>query len=247
MREDQRVWAIKQLLFEYVASPSLKHIREPASVNKLANEIVRSVDRGESMWGKWTAQRELLTKSAVPCWIPVEDLRDFLNGMPGQRLTTVDVDQRRKAFEEEDFSEFAKEEFRAGCEAVYRAEKAAGTELPAIVGLLREHIALEEDRSRAEFEQRWKEARDAERLAQERRLMSGADCKWTQIRGSKAWYCRVNGRAYRLLPTTENRQQLHRVQSVSDAEKGILVGVYQRRGDVTKVIAKIAYQPEGDW
>lgn len=84
MREDERVWLVKDLLFEYVKSPSLRHIRDPHSVIRLAQEIVRRLDRNNSIWSKWNGQREVLLKSALPCWIPIEDLRDFLNRMPGR-------------------------------------------------------------------------------------------------------------------------------------------------------------------
>jgi hypothetical protein len=40
---------------------------------------------------------------------------------------------------------------------------------------------------------------------------------------------------------------LHRVTSASDEEKGALIGKYQRRGDATKVVAEMAYQPEPRW
>jgi len=94
MREDERIWAVKELLFDYVKSPSLRHIRDPHSLIKLAQEIVRRIDRGNAIWKKWDGQREVLLKSAIGCWIPVEDMRDFLNRMPGPPLTTTDVAQR---------------------------------------------------------------------------------------------------------------------------------------------------------
>jgi len=102
MKEDERIWAIKGLLFDYVKSPSLRHIRDPNSIFKLSQEIVRRIDQGNSIWRKWDGQREVLLKS-----VPVEDLRDFLNNMPG-----TDVAQRLKAFEEEECYEYPKEEFR---------------------------------------------------------------------------------------------------------------------------------------
>jgi hypothetical protein len=40
---------------------------------------------------------------------------------------------------------------------------------------------------------------------------------------------------------------LHSVSSVSDAEEGTLIGKYQRRGDATKVVSQVAYQPEPKW
>ena len=45
MAEDERVWAVKELLFSYVRSPSLRHIRDPYSVSKQAGEIVKKLDR----------------------------------------------------------------------------------------------------------------------------------------------------------------------------------------------------------
>jgi hypothetical protein len=247
MREDERVWAVKDLLFDYVKSPSLRHIRDPHSLIKLAQEIVKRIDRGNSIWKKWDGQREVLLKSAIGSWIPVEDMRDFLNRMPGPPLTTTDVAQRLKAFEDEDHYAYPKEEFQSGCMALYEKEKAEGTELPAIIQLLRDYVDREEERSRVEHEERYKQLREQDRTAREQRLLSGADCKWTQLQKSPNWYCRTNGRTYRLSPTKDKMWNLHRVNSVSDDEKGALIGKYQRRGDASKVVAEAAYQPEPKW
>jgi hypothetical protein len=62
---------------------------------------------------------------------------------------TTDVAQRLKAFEEEAYSEYPKEELQSGCLALYEKEKAAGTELPAIIGLLRDHVEREATSSRS--------------------------------------------------------------------------------------------------
>ena len=140
MPEDERVWAVKELLFAYVRSPSLRHIRDPYSVTRLAADIVKRLDRGGSFWKKWDAQRELLLKSAIPCWIPVNDLMRFLNEIEGPKLTLTDVQQRLAALEEEEPYSFPNNELRDGCLAIYQEEKAAGTELPAIIGLLRQHV-----------------------------------------------------------------------------------------------------------
>ncbi|MBB3148217.1 hypothetical protein FHS21_004660 [Phyllobacterium trifolii] len=247
MREDERIWAVKEVLFDYVKSPSLRHIRDPHSVIKLAREIVKKIDRGNSIWRKWDGQREILLKSAMNCWIPVEELRDFLNGMPGPALTTTDVSQRLRAFEDEDYYSYPKDELQEGCLAIYEKEKAEGTELPAIIGLLRDYVEREEERLRVEQHERYGRLREEDRLAREQRLLSGADCKWTQLAKSPHWYSRVNGRTYRLTPTNDKMWNLYRINSPLDNEKGALVGKYQRRGEVTKVIAQMAYQPEPKW
>lgn len=127
MEDDQRVWSVKELLFACVRGPSLRHIRDPYSVSRLATDIVKTLDRGSSPWKKWDAQRELLLKSAIACWIPADDLRSFLNQMDGPPPTLTDVIQRLAAFEEEGPYSFARDEFRAGCLAIYEREKSAGT------------------------------------------------------------------------------------------------------------------------
>jgi hypothetical protein len=246
MREDERIWTVKELLFDYVKSPSLRHIRDPHSVIKLAQEIVRRIDRGNSIWRKWDGQREVLLKSAVGCWIPVEDLRDFLNRMPGPPLTTTDVAQRLKAFEDEEHA-WPDEELQPGCVSLFEQEKAAGTEMPAIVRLLRDHIEREDERLRAEQREEYQRHREQDRVAREQRLLSGADCKWTQLQKSQHWYCRANGRTYRLSPTKDKMWHLYRVNAVSDEEEGALIGKYRARGDATKVVAETAYQPEPKW
>lgn len=244
MLEDERVWSVKHLLFDYVKSPSLRHIRDPNSVSTLARNIVARIDQANAIWQKWDGQRELLIKSAVGCWVPIEDLRDFLNSMPGPSLTTTDVAQRLRALEEEDTFRFPREEFKAGCLALYEREKAEGTELPAIVGALQEFVEAEEERRRHEQQAEYRRRREEEQTSKEQRLLSGADCKWTQIRKSPNWFCRSNGRTYRLTPTPEKKWRLDRVQSVSDEEGGDEIGTYLGRGDATKVVARIAYQLE---
>ena len=238
MTEDERIWAVKELLFDYVKSPSLRHIRDPHSVIRLAQQIVKRIDQGNSIWKKWDGQREVLLKSAVGCWIPIEDLRDFLNHKPGPHLTRTDVAQRLMAFEEEE-SLYPNEDFQTSCMALYEKEKADGTELPAIIRLLRDHLEREEERVRVEWQEHLERLRNEERLAQEQRLLSGADCAWTQLQKSQHWYCRANGRTYRLSPTEDKRWHLYRMKSVSDEEQGPLIGKYQRRGDATKVVKEI--------
>lgn len=246
MRDDERVWTVKELLFDYVKSPSLRHIRDPHSVNRLAQEIVRRIDRGNSIWRKWDGQREVLLRSAVGCWIPIEDMRDFLNRMPGPPLTTADVAQRLKAFEDEEHA-WPDEELQPGCLALFEHEKAEGTELPAIIQLLRDHLEREDERLRSERQEEFQRQREQDRVAREQRLLSGADCKWTQLQKSQHWYCRTNGRTYRLSPTKDKKWQLYRVKAASDVEEGLLIGRYRARGDATKVVAEIAYQPEPKW
>lgn len=247
MSEDERIWAVKRLLFDYVKSPSLRHIRDPHSIARLADDIVKRIDRGNSIWRKWDGQRELLLKLAVACWVPVEDLRDFLNEMPGPKLTKTDVAERMRAFEEEPYGEYPNDELQSSCLALYTQEKSEGTELPAIIRRLRDHIDQEEARLRKEREEHFRRAREEERISREQRLMSGADCGWTQLQGNPHWYCRTNGRTYRASQTKDKRWELHRVDSLAEDAKSAYVGRYEGRRETSKVIAQVAYQPDLRW
>ena len=96
--------------------------------------------------------------------------------------------------------------------------KGEGTELPAIAGLLREHVEQEECRLHADQQERYQRLRGkTESRAQ--RLLSGADCGWTQLQKSPYWFCRTNGRTYRASPAKDRLWNLCRVRSTSDDEK----------------------------
>ncbi|MEY9583329.1 hypothetical protein [Sinorhizobium fredii] len=244
MIDDDRVWAVQAILSDYVKSPSLRHLRDPHSLMKVAKDIVKRLDRGNGLWQKWEGEREALLKSAVGCWIPIEALREYLNRLPGPRLTMTDVAQRLKAFEEEPYTYYPNDDLKDGCLALFAKEKDEGTELPAIIGLLAEYVEREEERLRLEHQERYRRMQEQERQEAEQRLLSGADCKWTQLGKAPQWYCRSNGRTYRLKPTSDKKWELHRVNAPSPDEKGKLIGKYGGRGDATKVVAQIAYQAE---
>jgi hypothetical protein len=54
MTDDERTWAVKKILSDYVKSLSLRHIRDPHSLSRLAQEIVKRLDRGNSIGGSGT-------------------------------------------------------------------------------------------------------------------------------------------------------------------------------------------------
>lgn len=242
MFEYHRHTEVRRLLVRYLESPSLRHLRDPKQVDRLAEEIVSAVDRTPPLWSKWDATREELLKAAAKTWIPIADLVALLNTLPGPRLTNTDVAQRLRAFQEEPYADlYADERVKDGCLALYAAELEAGTELMAIIGALQEFADEEERRLDDERREKWKAAQAAERLALERRYLSGADCKWTPLEGSKALFMRRNGRAFRLTPTDEKRLELRLIGEPTD--EGELIGVYSTRSAANKVIDKIAYGP----
>jgi hypothetical protein len=244
MRQDERIRSVRDLLHAFVLAAPSRRLSDPQWLHKVAEQIVESLDQGNPIWRKWDPQREQLLKSAIGCWVPIADLCDFLNTMPGPRLTLTDVAQRQKAFEEALHHYFPNEELQTGCLEIYEREKNEGTELSAIIGLLRDYVSREEERLRNEEKEHWRRINEEYWLDREKQLLSGADCKWTKLRKSPHWHCRTNGRLYRLSPTKDKQWDLSRVQTVSDEEPIASLGTYQRRGDATKAVAEMAYLPE---
>lgn len=242
MGEAESIQMVTDMLARYVSSPSLRHLRDHRMLNDVSRQIVRRLLRRSTVWKKWEGEREPFLRSVSTCWIPVEDLRAFLNELPGPSLTLTDVVERLRAIHEERYERYPNEDVREGCLALYEREKQAGTELPAIAGGIRGYIEEEEARLERERQVALETARRAEKAALEQRFISGADCKWTPVNGSKNLYCRINGRSYRLSSTPDKRWELHRVEW-PEAE-GIPVGRYATRGDVTKALAKVAFQPD---
>lgn len=245
MYDHEKISAVRSLVFDYVRSPSLRHLRDPHSVNGLVKRIIETIGNVSPVWTKWEGEREALLRNAAGTWIPVEDLRGFLNQLPGPRLTLTDVEQRLRAVYEEPYSQYPNERLKEGTLALYRREVAEGTEMAAIIGALQEYTDNEADRLRREDEEAYRARQKEEREALEQRFLSGADCKWTPVSGSKAIYTRINGRAYRLSPTKDMRLDLHRIVELQDAGK--LVGTYRSRGDASKALLKMAYEPEPRW
>jgi hypothetical protein len=227
---DDHNYAVASLLFEYVKSPSLRHLRDPHSIHKLARDIVRALDGVSSAWKKWEPEREEVAKAAAPCWIPEQDLQAFLNTLPGPPLTKTDVGQRLRAICEEPSTSYPKDELKDGCIALYRSEMAQGTEMRAIIGALQEHLEHEEERLRREQQENYRRWKDEERLKLEQRFLSGADCGWTQIEKSDAFYCRRNGRTFRIVQGKDRRWTLYRVNEIGDEGELLVARHLSRSG-----------------
>ncbi len=102
MSEDSKIRIIENHISDLVNSSSLRHMRDIGIIHQLAQKIIHDLDGSSSFWTKWTAPRDTLLISAAECSIPVEDMRDFLNKLPGPELTITDVSQRSRAIYEED-------------------------------------------------------------------------------------------------------------------------------------------------
>jgi hypothetical protein len=240
--ENSRLYALISKLANYVSSPSLKHIRDSENIHKLAEDILKTVDRSGSNWTKWEGHREDIARSAAPCWVPIEDLTTFLNSLPGPPLTRTDVAQRLRAIWEEPYSQYPNDALKASCNEIYVAEKAAGTEMSAIIGALQEHVDLEEQRLALERAESYRRNREEERVRLQQRFLSGADCGWTPVDHSAGLFCRRNGRAFRTEQRQDKRWKLLRVNDHQD--HGTVIGIYAGRREMNKTLEKIAYEPE---
>jgi hypothetical protein len=57
------------------------------------------------------------------------------------------------------------------------------------------------------------------------------DCTWTQLQKNCPFVCPTAG-PYRPSPTKDKMWSLHRLNTVAEDEKGIVIGSYRQRGDV---------------
>jgi hypothetical protein len=166
--------------------------------------------------------------------------------MAGPTLTVTDVVQRLRAFNEEAYEPYPDEEQRDACLEIFDREQSAGTEMPAIVGAIQQFVEEDRDSRRRAQQEAYRARVEADRLAAEERLLSGADCKWTALGKSKTLHCRANGRLFRLEPQRDKKFHLFRVKSLED-EDGEHVGRYAGRTEATKVVGAMAYNPEPRW
>jgi len=217
-------------------------------IAKLTDEILQIVAR-RGVWTKWGKDREEIAQRAADICIPMEDLRQALNAMPGPELTKVDVEQRIRDMREAPYGGGnPPDSLEAEAFAVFAEEKAKGTEFIAILGYMEDWYlgATERLRLKAEKEQRERIAEE-KRIA-EARLRNGADCPWTAAAGAPDLHCCKNGRLYRLhaLKNTGKFEPAFEVLRVDHlgAKRGRTVGRYRTRGDATKAVANVAYQED---
>jgi hypothetical protein len=195
MTYDDRASNIRALLWEH-AHPALRSM-DRDRIAKLAEQIMRiATDRG--LWTKWGSNREEIAERAANLWIPLDDLREALNALPGPALTRVDVEQRIRDFREKQYGSYPKAEVEAETLAAFAEEKARGTEFIAVLDYLEEWYWGAEERLRQKRDKDRREQIAKDKQVAEARLRNGADCPWTAATGVADLHCCKNGRLYRL-------------------------------------------------
>ena len=149
MTYNDRASDIRSLLWQH-AHPTLRNM-DHDRIAKLAEQILRvATDRG--LWAKWSPDREEIAERAANLWIPLEDLKEALNTLPGPPLTKVDVEQRVRDFREKQYGSYPKSEMEADALAAFVEEKARGTEFIAVLGHMEEWYWGAEERLRQKRE-----------------------------------------------------------------------------------------------
>jgi hypothetical protein len=208
-------------------------------LDRLSAEIVAELFRGHPVWRKWDLTREAILKRAIPCWIPLEDLTQFLNEIEGPVLTDTDVQARMDSMCEAGEEHYPREAEKEFCTKIYATEKARGTELAAIIQHIAERASLEQIRDYEERSERRRREIAENKLAAEALFHSGADCKWTALTNHDGLYCRLNGRVFQLVKGGDKKFHMFRLKALTDP--GALVGRYTSRGDATSALETIAY------
>lgn len=79
MSDDARIYTVRSLLFDFVKSPSLRHIRDPHAVNRLAQDI-NSLDRSDNVWRQDLSSPGLM--------LMVRERRDWIGPTSDSRRTS---------------------------------------------------------------------------------------------------------------------------------------------------------------
>ena len=157
MTDEERLSEIRRILYEYSNRPPLKFPLESA-IPKIARRLLDTARGPSSLWTKWDKDREAVAQRAAILWVPLDDLRDALNSLPGEPLTAIDVEQRLYAIKQEQggYGYGADDELKEASFEAYRQVKATGTEFIAILGWLEEWTWGAEERLRRKREiDRW--------------------------------------------------------------------------------------------
>jgi hypothetical protein len=162
----------------------------------VAQRIIRELDRRTST--KWNEPRVALLKSAQECWIPHDELLNWLNALAGESLTVTDLGARMADMSPGPYSyRFADGEpdNRADCIRVYHREKSAGTAIDAMLQTIHDEVVWPNKEKACE-------QASQNRLENLRQVVaSGKDCgffKGLDDARKLDWHGRRGGQLYRL-------------------------------------------------
>lgn len=204
-------------------------------MRKQREEIAR-----RAMWSKWSDEREQLLTDASEVWVPLEDLREVLNRLPGPSLTEMDVYQRLRAIWTEPYASGAPDEaLRDECFAKYATEKVKGTEFIAILAWLRDWIG---EASMELYNRREQEQARQRVINDDHQIRSGANhpqgATWVRAIGLPGYYCRKKGRLFRYLTDDDRSGTVTEIETIESME-GIEIGEFRTFTEAAKAVATL--------
>jgi len=137
--------------------------------------------------------------------------------------------------------EWPNDDYKTRCLEIYEREKAAGTEMPAIIREIREQLDVWEQRDREAREEAWQRSKQQARTEHQARLRAGLDCGWIDLDQRDIFYCRLNNRLFRITRDKQKRWELVRISAIEES-KGLVIGHYTDRKEANKVIRKVAFE-----
>lgn len=237
--EHERTQRVAELILRSFTAGYLAHSR---GVQNLAQEILKDFNGAGALWAKWSADRMQLLDLAKTCWIPVDGLQKALNALPGPPLTTTDVEQRMKVLLDDRFVDQPRADLREGCREIYRAEVQQGTELRAIISAIDDYLGEVCSLECREEHERQEREREAKRMEQEMKLLSGVDCGWTRLGSSDDWFRRDVGRLFRLRKVRDATWELSEMQVIDRLEDCRVIGTYKGRRQAREAIEDIVFR-----
>lgn len=227
LNKDENIHQVTNLIMRRFTAGHLAHTN---GVQYLAHDIVRYFDGAYSVWAKWSIDRTKLLDGSKTFSIPVEELQEALNALPGPSLTATDVEQRLKLLLDEPFVDQPREDLRDDLRAIFSAEKAKGTEFVAIVGAIQDFLDKVQQLEYAEYNERQKCEQQTARLAREQILRSGVDCDWLRPWERQDVFLRHAGRLFRLRKIGNLDWELSEIPGRDRVDEGECVGRFKGRG-----------------
>jgi hypothetical protein len=106
----------------------------------MARDIVAALDQRELIT-KWEGARLKVVEDnkVVGCWIPHDDLLNYLNKLAGAPLTMADLRAKLRTLQNTYYGD-PDPDLQADCLRVYRREQKAGTEFMAILDVIEDEV-----------------------------------------------------------------------------------------------------------
>lgn len=216
MSDDRRIEIVAKILADKYYQA---HFNAPHSMARI---ILAALDE-RALVAKWEGARQkfLEEHDVSECWIPQQDVVDYLNKLPGKPVTVADL--RAFLVEVYEYHNKPDHDDQVDCLRVYSREKEAGTDLSGIVKAIQDEVLTPAYEKEAEEHEREKQARD-EALVESgsefgfiNRFTTGLETPVGKYGyRAKDWYGRFGGQLYRLVHVGNKQYRLLSIKKLGD-------------------------------